>query len=358
MSITIGIQCSLGGRLSLSAKRFKAILDFNKIDVKIIDINYHDFIKNIEGINYYIFPYVHCDSEVQLADILMPIVDDTDNVNSYPNWQSRWHYNDKIKGDLLLRKIGAPVIDTWIFFDFDSANNWSEQAEYPIIFKLKGGASSLNVVKLENKQELKRIIKQAFSYTGIKSGRIPSKSNLRFLWDITRLFGIRKRIAALRGKFGPEGAFPYWQIYKDQVIFQRFLPNNLFDTRVTIIGEIAYAFRRFNRHGDFRASGSGNIDYDITKIDNRCIQIAFEISKKKRFQSMAYDFLFDEQNAPRVVEVSYTYSDVAIFNCPGYFDANMIWHEGHLWPQLAILWELLGTQELKQPENLLVISDN
>jgi hypothetical protein len=132
-------------------------------------------------------------------------------------------------------------------------------------------------------------------------------------------------------------------------LFQKFLPNNLFDTRVSIIGERAFAFRRFNRENDFRASGSGRINYDINKIDLHSVEIAFNISNKLNFQSMAYDFLFNERKELEICEVSYTYVDTAVYNCPGFWDKDLSWHEGHFWPKYCQLVDALGSPNLKQP---------
>jgi len=354
MNKNVGIQCGLGNQLNLSALRYKNILEYNNINVHIIELKSGTFLNKLKNIDIYIFPYTHCDSEIQIADTLMPVVENIIGIDVFPNRESRWHYNDKIKGDILLRQIDAPIVDTWVFWNIKEAIEWVEQVQYPIIFKLKGGASSLNVVKIESKKEAIKVIKKVFSYSGIKNGKIPSLGNLHFLRDFTQLFGVRRRLAETRGKLGPEGAFPYWQTYRDQVIFQYFIPDNAFDTRVTIIGNSAFSFRRFNRKDDYRASGSGNIDYDVSKVDPRTIALAFEISNKLNFQSMAYDFLFDEHGEPRIVEISYTYSDVAVYNCPGYFDSAMEWHEGHVWPQLLILRDLLQEQSLQQPADLSV----
>ena len=100
-------------------------------------------------------------------------------------------------------------------------------------------------------------------------------------------------------------------------------------------------------HGN---SGSGNIDYDVKKIDMRAIHIAFEISKKLHFQSMAYDFLLNEQRNFEIAEISYTYVDRAVYDCSGFWDANLNWHEGHFWPQYLQLVDALKLPELKQPE--------
>ncbi len=136
------------------------------------------------------------------------------------------------------------------------------------------------------------------------------------------------------------------------VLFQEFLPNNDFDTRVTVIGNRAYAFRRFNRKGDFRSSGSGLIDYNIVPIDLNFIKIAFEVSKKLGFQSMAYDFLKDQNGNPLFCEFSYTFNDRALYDCPGYWDENLNFIEGHFWPQYFQLIDLLEISDLKQPTDL------
>ena len=68
-------------------------------------------------------------------------------------------------------------------------------------------------------------------------------------------------------------------------------------------------FRRFVRDNDFRASGSGKIDYNIDDIDPRVVKLSLEISKALKFQSMAYDFLFNENNQPEICEISYTFID-------------------------------------------------
>lgn len=129
---------------------------------------------------------------------------------------------------------------------------------------------------------------------------------------------------------------------------QEYLPGNEFDTRVTIIGDRAFAFRRFVRPNDFRASGSGCIDYDPTSIDERCIQIAFESSKKVGSQCLAYDFVQGPDDSPVVIEVCYGFVAQAVFNCPGHWDSQMEFHIGQMWPQDAILLDLTNTIEKTQ----------
>ena len=82
------------------------------------------------------------------------------------------------------------------------------------------------------------------------------------------------------------------------------------------------------RDGDFRASGSGKIIYEKQQIDERCVQIAFEVNNHISAQSAAFDFVFNEENKPMIVEVSYGYTASAYDYCEGYWSEDMKWHEG------------------------------
>ena len=128
------------------------------------------------------------------------------------------------------------------------------------------------------------------------------------------------------------------------ILFQEFLAGNAFDTRVTVIGDRAFAFVRRNRPGDFRASGSGDIEHDPTLVDNECVRTAFSVSERIGAQSLAFDFLRGAESRPLIVEISYCYNPDAVHKCPGYWDPTMNWSEGHVWPEHAILDDLLRSQ--------------
>ena len=141
-----------------------------------------------------------------------------------------------------------------------------------------------------------------------------------------------------------------WEISKNYVFFQKFLPNNEFDTRVTTIGNRAFANRRFVRDNDFRASGSGKPDFNKNLIDLRFVKIALEISKALNFQSMAYDFLLNEDNQPEICEISFNYVDRSVYGCPGYWDDELKWHSGQFFPQFLHLKDSLNLDNIKQPD--------
>ncbi|MDD2495800.1 MAG: hypothetical protein PHE29_11485, partial [Tissierellia bacterium] len=81
--------------------------------------------------------------------------------------------------------------------------------------------------------------------------------------------------------------------------------------------------------------------YNKSEIDERCIQISFNVNEKLKCQSLAYDFVFDENNNPLIVEISYGFDVKAYDPCPGYWDSSLKWHEGEFKPQEWIIEHLL-----------------
>ena len=124
-------------------------------------------------------------------------------------------------------------------------------------------------------------------------------------------------------------------VQKNYAYFQEFLANNDYDIRITVIGDRAFGFIRNNRDNDFRASGSGKVNYDMKNIPIESIRIAYNISRECGFQSMAYDFLYDKEQNLCVNEISYCYVKEAVHNCMGYWDQNLNWVNKQLWPEEA-----------------------
>lgn len=347
-NLIIGIHDSLNRSFPKMLSYYVKILEYNNLECLRLSVSESDFWEKLSKISYFIFRWGHRDSDSQMARIIMPIIENVFEIKCFPSQATCWHYDDKIRQHYLLNSYRFPIVKTWVFWDKISALKFIETASFPLVFKLKGGAGSSNVVLIEKWRHANKLINKMFS-KGIVSYEIPIPNNLSYLRNVIKLYGLRRYIAFKRGRLGPDSIKPYWQIHRDYVLFQEFLPGNKFDVRITIIGNRAFAFVRYVRPHDFRASGSGNIDYDVNKIDMRCIEIAFDISEKMKFQSMCYDFIFDQNKNPKIAEISYTFVDSAVYNCPGYFDKELNWHEGHYWPQFCHLSDLIQEKTLEQP---------
>src|ERR1035441_1143681 len=60
-----------------------------------------------------------------------------------------------------------------------------------------------------------------------------------------------------------------------------------------------------------------------------------------RFETQGLDFHFMNNTKPQIGEISDCYFASMAHACPGHWDSSLRWHEGHLWPQDAILEDLL-----------------
>ncbi len=326
---------------------YEKILSHNGIGFLRIQAEDPDFWEGIRDLDLFILRWNQVDTLRQLVQDILPIVEG-EGINCFPDLNTCRHYDDKIKQYLLLQPRGFPMVKSHIFWDREKALEWVKAADYPLIFKLRGGAGSQNVIMLKNQGQARKLVKRMFG-RGIYPEKFFHPGSVR-----VQHFDLKQELHHIGGNLYRRGrgidVSPFWRIHKNYILFQDFIPDNTFDTRVTIIGERGFIFRRHTRSGDFRASGSGKIDYDLEKVDLRCMEIAFSISREMKFQSMAYDFLFTPENEPVFCEISYTFQARAIFNCPGYYDSDLNWHPGHFWPEYLHLVDALRLPDLRQPE--------
>jgi glutathione synthase/RimK-type ligase-like ATP-grasp enzyme len=329
--------------LKKSNNNYKKILDYNSIPYLELSLDDPDFWEKLRDIDLFIFRWAQPDDHHQIAETLLPIIENSYGIKCFPDQNTCWHYDDKIKEYYLLTSKGYPFIKSWIFWEKENALKFAAETKYPIIFKLKNGAGSTNVFLIKDENSAVKAINKMFG-KGIPANSNPLKGKVKYK-DFEKLLRAKIDKYFLNRIRGIESQM--WQLSKNYILFQKYLPNNDFDTRITTIGNLAFGFRRFTRENDFRASGSGKIDYDIKKIDLQLVELALKISKELNFQTMAYDFLYNENEEPEICEISYTYADKVIFDCPGYWDENLNWNEGHFWPEFLHLKDLLNLEELK-----------
>ncbi len=329
-------------------RAYEEILAYNKIRFLLLEAEDPNFWKKVQALDLFILRWSQVDSDRQIARDLLPVIEGKLQIKCFPDQNTCWHYDDKVRQYLLLKPLGFPIVQTYIFWQREKACEWAKKADYPLVFKLRGGAGSQNVILVKTRRRAFKLIERMFG-RGIYPEKFFHPGSIRF-----RHFSFYRELHHLGGNFYRRwkgyDVSPFWQVHKNYILFQKFLPGNKFDTRVTVIGDRAFIFRRLTRADDFRASGSGMIDYDLGKVDLRCVEIAFKVSRELKFQSMSYDFLFTPENEPVFCEISYTFQPRAIFNCPGYFDPCLNWHQGHFWPEYLHLVDALGLPGLKMPE--------
>ncbi|MFB6318213.1 RimK family alpha-L-glutamate ligase [Saccharicrinis sp. FJH54] len=317
----------------------------NNIDYKIVNCHANDIIdqlKDCQGLMW------HWDQNCYKAAIFARQLTyslEKMGIKVFPNINTSWHHDDKVGQKYLFESIGAPFVMSYTFYSKEDALSWLNKTTFPKVFKLRGGAGSVNVKLVNNKTAATKLVKKAFK-KGFSHINKTSRFKDRY-WVLKR----DKNIKAFRGLisgffrlFIPTELEKYSQNHKGYIYFQDFIPDNDFDTRLVIIGDRCYGIIRYCRKGDFRASGSGIKSYDQSLFDTDCINIAFETSKKLSAQSVAFDFI-KEKNQFKIVEISYCFVTT---NFPGYWDRNLIWHSIPDCPQTYMIKNFLSSIKEKE----------
>ena len=298
----------------------------NSIAFKIVNCYDSDIINQIKGCKALLWHHHHSLTKDKLFARELLFAIEQSGIKVFPNFNTAWHFDDKLGQKYLLEAIEAPLVPTFTFYTKKDALNWIKNTSFPKVFKLRGGAGSNNVSLINNLSQAKSVINQAFGIGFSQYNRFNDiKENVRLLkLGKASFFTLLKSFR--RFFFSTEFAKTHGR-EKGYLLFQEFIPNNKFDIRVITIGNKAFALKRTVRENDFRASGSGFIIYNKEEIDINCVKIAFETSKKLNAQVVAYDFVFDSVNNPLIVEINYGYAHKAYFDCPGYWDIGLEWHE-------------------------------
>lgn len=327
----IAIQPDNYGPQDASSPLWSRLLQDAGHQVQEVNVYQADILEQLHGCHGFMWRHAHSPAMRQIARRLLPVIENELGLIVYPDQNTCWHYDDKIIQYYLLKSTGIPVPKTWIWFDEESAIRWLRNATYPLVMKLWAGAGSTNVRLINSRDEAEHYVHLLFN-TGVNL----LDERVNSFWE-----RISKAYLILKG-----GQIEHpWELHKNYVLFQEFLSGNSFDTRVTVIGNRAFGFRRFNRENDFRASGSGRIDYTPEEVSAEFINLAFDIARRLKTQSCAIDGLWSG-NLPVIGEISYTYASWGIHDCPGHWDANMDWHEGQMWPEEAQIEDYIARLSL------------
>ena len=307
--------------------RWIAYCEKNHIDYKIVNAYDTNIVEQVTDCDAFMWHHFHNSYKDALfaKQLLFSLQQAGKRV--FPDFNTGWHFDDKVGQKYLLEAIGAPLVPSYVFYTKKEALKWAETTEFPKVFKLRGGAGATNVRLAKTKKDARRFIKRAFGkgfaqkdfwYFFIDKCK-RYKNGMTNFKDVMKAFArlfVGNQFVKMRA---PEKGYVY---------FQDFIPNNTFDLRVYVVSHRAFSIKRMVRKGDFRASGSGSLIYDKAQLDERCVQIAFQVANALKAQSAALDFVFDSNNQPEIVEISYGTPIKGYDPCEGYWTEDMQWHEG------------------------------
>lgn len=321
--------------------RWIAYCEKEAIEFKIVDAYQSDIIQQVADCDAFMWHFNHINAKDTLFAKQLLFAMETSGKLVFPSTNMAWHFDDKVAQKYMLEAIEAQLINSHVFYRKEDAQQWVKQTDFPIVFKLRGGAGSENVKLISTKKNAQKYIKKAFGkgfsqYNALvvfkdrwRKYRLGVGSFSNVLKGFARIF-LTTEFAKVKGN------------ERGYIYFQQFVPKNTSDTRVIIVGKRAFAVKRMVRENDFRASGSGVKKYEKEEIDERTIKIASEITKKLEYECVGFDFVFDEHNNPLIVEMGYGFAIQFYDPCPGYWDDNLNWHEGKFNPQEWMVDDLVN----------------
>ena len=316
--------------------------DENQVPYKLVNCYNNDIVSQLNDCDGLMWHWNQNDYKAALFARQLTLSLEKKGIKVFPDVNTAWHHDDKVGQKYLLEAIDAPLVKSYSFYSEKEALEWVDKATFPKVFKLRGGAGSVNVSLVKTRKSAKHLINKAFGNGFSHINRFSRlKDRFRILKRDKNLTAARGVISGVARLFFPTEVESFSHNEKGYIYFQDFISENKYDTRLIIIGNRCFGVRRYCRRNDFRASGSGIKAYEPELFDKEAIRMAFEIAKKLNTQSLALDFIFDH-SIPKIVEISYCFIVGPFYDdCPGYWDDKLNWHSKPVNPQYFMIEDFI-----------------
>ncbi len=295
----------------------------NSIQYKIVNAYSNNIVNNLEDCDAFMWHHHHGDyRDVLFAKQLLYSLQ-ASGKKVFPDACTCWHFDDKVGQKYLLEAIGAPTVPSYVFYNKEDALDWIKNATFPIVFKLRGGAGAANVMLVKNRRQAKSLINKSFGRGFSQFNRFTYLSECYKKWKNGR----DSFISVIKGIYRFFLSTEFSRMHpkeKGYIYFQDFIPQNDTDYRIKVVDGKCWGFQRRVRKGDFRASGSGELIFDATKIPLAMVSIAQNVARKLSLQSVAFDFIEDKTTGEYlIIEMSYAFGFDEMERINGYWDENL-----------------------------------
>ncbi|HET7435682.1 MAG TPA: hypothetical protein VFN10_13320, partial [Thermoanaerobaculia bacterium] len=301
---------------------------------ELVSVRDADFMERVKACDGFLWWFAPLPFPRELAKRVMAALDHGTDVVVHPDWRSCWHFDDKIAQAYLLRAADLPTPRTWIFWSYEEALAFLRDATYPLVAKLSFGFRGLNVGLVRDRAEAESLAHRVFGEGVFRLRESPLallRSSLRPLRDVLR------RRAGRAPKPLPDAQ-------RNALLLQEFVAGNDFDTRVNVIGDRAFAWRRENAPNDFRASGANRQKLEPPLIDRAAIRLALRAARTLNMRTAAVDMLLRKDGEPLISEISFFFEPFIVRLCQGHFrlaGEELQWVDGAVEPEAAILDDFL-----------------
>lgn len=315
------------------------------IDHKVVNAYDSNIVAQISDCDIFMWHHSHvCHKDLMFAKQLLYSLENGGMI-VYPNFDTCWHFDDKVGQKYLLEAMHAPLVTSYVFYDEQTAQQWAGETCYPKVFKLRRGAGSMNVQLVKNSKEARKLISKAF-----KNGFSPFNLQIHITENLRKLKAGKISFMHLIKSSPRILNIPEYAKMngneKGYVYFQDFIPNNSFDFRLELAADKCWGCRRMVRPGDFRASGAGMEDQDHTKIPMEMVKQSFDLKERLGMQSVGFDYVIGEDGTAMLLEMSYCFG-FAKGDAEGYWNRSLARVEKQIVPSHEIIQSVMEQYRCK-----------
>lgn len=296
--------------------KYERFLVNNNIQYEFLDIHGFDWVEKAKEFNLIIFRPDISPSKLHEAKSKIYYLEQYLKIKCFPSSHEIWAYEDKIRANYLYQHFNIPHVNTFITNNKTEALDYINKAVFPKVSKITCGSVSRGVRLIKNKKQAKRLVRKIFS----------------------------------------NGITTYWAEYKQRnyVYFQEFIEHALFDLRIIVISDKVTGYYRMSNGLDFRASGSGIWQYNVSELPVEAMKIAVTLKEALKTTILAVDMIKSEHSNQFLVIESSIFYDVDLYeelivnNITGYYQwennndkMNFKFKPGKYWIQELIAKELV-----------------
>ncbi|MHA7865535.1 ATP-grasp domain-containing protein [Flagellimonas marinaquae] len=303
-------------------KRWISYCEKEKIPFKLVDAYAPSFLEDLEGCDAFMWHLSHENHKDVLAGYSVMKSLEEKGIVVYPTPNQLWHFDDKLAQSYFFKCHGIPFPETRVIFSLKEGGSFLNGASFPMIAKLKRGSASSNVFLLKNIRQARQVLKKSFRQ-GYPLYNLKSKYGDR----LKKAKGFKERLELLLKyvyrMLKPPEYSRYLGREKGYLLLQEFIPNQGFDVRVVVVGDRLVALKRLVRTQDFRASGSGKLEYPNENLKEDYRKLAFHVIDLLNVPAMGFDFMEDKEGKIYLIEMSYGFpSENFLDGASGYWTAD------------------------------------
>lgn len=233
------------------------------------------------------------------------------NKTCYPSSQHANLYENKRLEAYLASVYNFPFVKTTISHDKTDALQLIKKFNYPIVSKIDPSSGSSGVEMVISEKQATKIVEQAFSNVGRKTHMVYFRQS-------------------------------------NYVYFQDYVPNDGYDIRVIVVGNMAFGYYRKILKGDFRASGMDQVE--MRELPADAIKIAWRVNKIIKSPMLVVDMVRGFDGKFRIIEYSPTclmekQKQLLVNDVPGAYildsEGNPQFKPGKFWVHELALKEFL-----------------